>query len=80
VYPIRYVPIQAHVFGVEIPLRRIYSLNPLVRIVGAFRDVLYDLRFPPLWDLAYILLWAIGAVVIGMWVFGKLERRLAEEV
>jgi len=80
VYPIRYVPVQAHVFGMEIPLRRLYSLNPLVRIVGAFRDVLYDLRFPPLWDLAYILLWAIGMVVLGMWVFGKLERRLAEEV
>jgi len=80
VYPIRYVPIQAHVFGMEIPLRRIYSLNPLVRIVGAFRDVLYDLRFPPLWDLAYVSLWAIGMVVLGMWVFGKLDRRLAEEV
>jgi ABC-2 type transport system permease protein len=80
VYPIRYVPVQAHVFGMEIPLRRIYSLNPLVRIVGAFRDVLYDLRFPPLWDIAYVLLWAIGMVVFGMWVFGKLDRRLAEEV
>jgi ABC-type polysaccharide/polyol phosphate export permease len=80
VYPIRYVPIHAHVFGMEIPLRRLYSLNPLVRIVGAFRDVLYDLRFPPLWDLAYVFLWAIGTVVFGMWVFGKLDRRLAEEV
>ena len=75
-----YVPVEAHVFGMEIPLRRIYSLNPLVRIVGAFRDVLYDLRFPPLWDIAYVLLWAISMVVIGMWVFGKLDRRLAEEV
>ena len=80
VYPIRYVPIKAHVFGMEIPLRRIYELNPLVRIVEAFRDVLYDLRFPPLWDLAYVLLWAIGMVVVGMWVVGKLDRRLAEEV
>jgi len=80
VYPIRYVPVHATVLGVEIPLLRIYSLNPLVRFVGAFRAVLYDLRFPPLWDMAYILLWAIGAVVVGFWVFAKLDRRLAEEV
>jgi ABC-type polysaccharide/polyol phosphate export permease len=51
-----------------------------VRFVGAFRDVLYDLRFPPLWDIAYITLWAVGALVVGYWVFGKLDRRLAEEV
>src|SRR5690349_19169095 len=51
VYPIRFVPVHATLFGVEIPLLRIYSLNPLVRFVGAFRAVLYDLRFPPLWDL-----------------------------
>ena len=80
VYPIRYVPVHAHVLGVEIPLLRIYSLNPLVRVVGAFRAVLYDLRFPPLWDVAYIFLWAVGTLAVGLWVFGKLDRRLAEEV
>jgi ABC-type polysaccharide/polyol phosphate export permease len=80
VYPIKYVPVHATVFGVEIPLLRLYSLNPLVRFVGAYRDVLYDLRFPPLWDTVYILLWAIGSLLFGMWVFAKLDRRLAEEV
>jgi ABC-2 type transport system permease protein len=80
VYPIRYVPIHAHVLGVEIPLRRIYSLNPLVRFVGAFRDALYNLRFPPLWDICYITLWAGAMLAIGMWVFSRLDRRLAEEV
>jgi ABC-type polysaccharide/polyol phosphate export permease len=80
VYPISYVPVHAHLFGIEIPLLRLYSLNPLVRFVGAFRAVLYDLRFPPLWDTIYIVLWAVGALLVGMWVFGKLDRRLAEEV
>jgi ABC-type polysaccharide/polyol phosphate export permease len=55
-------------------------LNPLVRLFECFRDVLYDLRFPPLFDLAYVIAWAAGAVVFGMWVFSKLDRRLAEEV
>jgi ABC-2 type transport system permease protein len=80
VYPLRYVPVHATVLGVEIPLLRIYSLNPLVRFVGVFRDVLYNLRFPPIWDLAYIVLWSIGTLVVGLWVFSKLDRRLAEEV
>lgn len=80
VYPIRYVPVHAHVFGMEIPLLYLYRLNPLVRLVGAFRAALYDLRFPPLWDTLYVVLWAVAMLVIGMWVFGRLDRRLAEEV
>jgi ABC-type polysaccharide/polyol phosphate export permease len=80
VYPIRYVPVHAEVLGMEIPLLRLYSLNPLVRLVGAFRAALYDLRFPPLWDVLYVLIWAVAMFVIGMWVFSKLDRRLAEEV
>jgi lipopolysaccharide transport system permease protein len=80
VYPIRYVPVHATVLGVEIPLLRIYNLNPLVRFVGVFRDVLYDLRFPPLWDVCYVTLWAFAMLAIGMFVFSKLDRRLAEEV
>ena len=80
VYPIKYVPDTAHVLGLTIPLGDIYRLNPLVVIVGAFRDVLYDLRFPPALDLAYLIAWAGGLLLLGMWVFGKLDRRLAEEV
>ena len=55
VYPITVVPVHAHVLGMEIPLRRLYRLNPLVRFVEAFRAVLYDLRFPPLWDTMYLM-------------------------
>jgi lipopolysaccharide transport system permease protein len=80
VYPITYVPLHAHVLGVQIPLLRIYMLNPLVRLMQAFRDALYNLRFPPLWDLAYIIIWAVGLLAFGLWAFSKLDRRLAEEV
>ncbi len=80
-YPIRYVPVHATVFGVEIPLLRIYSLNPLVRFVGASATSLYDLRFPPLFDLLYIV--AVGDRRCSSSACGcsrKLDRRLAEEV
>ena len=80
VYPIRLVPVRAEIFGIDVPVRRIYELNPLVRMVAVFRDVLYNLRFPNIWDLGYFALWAIGLCAFGWFVFHKLEPRLAEEV
>jgi lipopolysaccharide transport system permease protein len=80
VYPISYVPKTADLLGMTIPLRAIYELNPLVTFVESFRSVLYDLAFPPIGDLAYLTAWAVVLLGFGLWVFGKLERRLAEEL
>lgn len=80
VYPVSYVPKTATVLGVEIPLLRIYELNPLVRFVEAFRAVLYDLRMPSLLTIGYITLWALAMLAIGAAIFSRLDRRLAEEV
>ncbi len=80
VYPIRLVPKEATVFGHEIALRYVYELNPLVRFLTAYRDVLYDLRFPAVGDIAYLVVWAAASLAIGLWVFSRLDGRLAEEV
>jgi ABC-2 type transport system permease protein len=80
VYPIRLVPDEATVLGLEIPLDFLYRLNPLVRLVELYRDVFYDLRFPDLVDLSYVTAWALGTLAMGLWVFSRLDRRLAEEV
>ena len=80
VYPIRLVPKTAEVAGIEIPVRAIYELNPLVPMINCFRAILYDLRFPDLGDLAYFGAWAIAMLFVGHWFFGRLDRRLAEEV
>jgi lipopolysaccharide transport system permease protein len=80
VYPISLVPDEGTLFGIEIPVGFLYRLNPLVHVVQAFRSVLYDLRFPPLNSTLYIVGWAIGSVIFGLWVFSRLDRRLAEEV
>jgi lipopolysaccharide transport system permease protein len=80
VYPIRVVPVHAHILGVLVPFRRLYLLNPLVRMVQSYRAVLYDLRFPAFGDVAYLLAWTVGLCVLGFWVFRKFERRLAEEL
>jgi ABC-type polysaccharide/polyol phosphate export permease len=31
-------------------------------------------------DLAYLVAWAVVLLGFGLWVFGKLDRRLAEEL
>lgn len=80
VYPVSLVPKHEEVAGWNIPVRQIYELNPLVPLIESFRDVLYDLRFPDLGNLAYVSAWAVGLLAFGWWVFHRLEPRLAEEV
>jgi ABC-type polysaccharide/polyol phosphate export permease len=80
VYPITVVPKHKEILGFDVPVREIYRLNPLVRFIEGFRDVLYNLRMPSMATLLYLVAWAGGLLVVGMWAFRKLEPRLAEEV
>jgi ABC-type polysaccharide/polyol phosphate export permease len=80
VYPITLVPEHREVLGVNVPVLFIYELNPLARFVEAFRSVLYDLRFPSLGTIAYLLAWTAGSLAFGLFVFRRLEPRVAEEV
>ncbi len=50
-------------------------------MLGIYRDVLYDLRFPSLGE-AWPTSWAGPSALLwfGWWVFSRLEPRLAEEV
>jgi ABC-2 type transport system permease protein len=80
VYPITLVPAHHEVMGVNVPVRFIYDLNPLVQFIQGFRAVLYDLRFPPVTSMLYMILWSVGSLFVGLKVFRKLEPRLAEEV
>jgi len=58
----------------------LYRLNPMVRFVESYRACLYDLRFPPLADVAYLVGAAVVALVVGALVFARLEPKLAEEL
>jgi len=84
VYPISYV-VDAdnkhpELWGHEIPVLFLYKLNPMVRLVEAYRDALYDLRFPPLFDLVYVTAFGLVTLAIGLWTFRRLQGRLAEEL
>jgi ABC-2 type transport system permease protein len=66
--------------GNRLPLVRIYRLNPMTRFVECYRNVLYDLRFPALVDLAFLGVVSVVTLLVGYWVFRRLESRLAEEL
>jgi ABC-2 type transport system permease protein len=76
VYPITYVPKEWK----GIPLRHLYTFNPMVRFAETFRDVMYDLRFPSWNDTLFLVVVSGLTLALGMWVFSKLEGRLAEEL
>jgi lipopolysaccharide transport system permease protein len=80
VYPLSKVPERAELLGLDVAVRSLYRLNPMVPMVEAYRDVLYDLRFPPVGDLAYVAAWGAACLAVGLLVFSRLEPRLAEEL
>jgi len=58
----------------------LYRLNPMVRMVSAYRDLLYHLRLPPASDIAYLVVVAGMSLALGLYTFGRFEPKLAEEL
>ena len=58
----------------------LYRLNPVTPVVNAYRDVLYYGRTPDLRTLVLAVCIGIVTVVLGVLIFGKLQRRFAEEL
>ncbi|MCU1657194.1 MAG: transporter permease [Pseudonocardiales bacterium] len=57
-----------------------YRLNPLERFVEAFRNLLYDNRWPTALNTLVLVLVSLGVLVLGMAVFRRFQGRLAEEL
>jgi ABC-2 type transport system permease protein len=69
--------VQQHISGA---LFRLYELNPMTQFVIAYRNVLYDLRWPTLGNITYLVVVSIATLVVGVLVFRRFEGRLAEEL
>lgn len=80
IYPPEQIPVESTVLGVEVPTRSLLELNPMAIYVDAYRDVLYDLRWPALTQWLAMTALAAGALLLGGLVFRRLEPRLAEEM
>lgn len=71
VYPITLVPVA---------LRQLLKLNPLTDFTECIRAAWYDNRLPPGPEVAYLVVISAAVFFLGLFVFGKLEGKLAEEL
>ena len=59
---------------------RIYNDLPMAVVVRIYRNLMYDLRMPRLIDYGLLAGYAVVALLIGWWIFDRLEGRFAEEL
>lgn len=82
IYPIERVAAssanQGGLFGTPITILGIYDLNPIVHFVALFRQLIYDNRFPDPIEWLICVCWSLLSIGVGMLIFRKNERNLAE--
>ena len=61
-------------------LRGLFMLNPMTPVLIAYRDILYYKTAPQMTTMASSLAMGILFLVMGWLLFGKLEKRFAEEL
>lgn len=60
--------------------RGLFSLNPMMPVIQAYRDILYYARVPKLFTLTEAFVLGIFFLILGWIVFSKLKKRFAEEL
>ncbi|MGK0722260.1 ABC transporter permease [Leucobacter sp. W1478] len=56
----------------------VYTWNPMYHFVSAFRQLMYDNRWPDSQNLLICASWTAVALILGLWVFGRSEKKIAE--
>ncbi len=64
--------------GTPVTVFDLYLLNPMVHFVEIFRNLLYDNRWPNPSEVLICVLWAFAILTLGIWVFRRHEKKLAE--
>ncbi len=82
IYPINLIQVQSDniggLLGTTIRFIDIYEINPMVKFVQVFRELLYDGRLPDGPTLLACAIWAVVSLAVGLWVFRINEKKLAE--
>jgi ABC-2 type transport system permease protein len=82
IYPSSLVATQSdrvgYLFGTQLTVEFLYNLNPMVHFLEVFRNLLYDQRFPLIEEWLICLVWAAASLAVGLFVFQRNERKLAE--
>jgi ABC-type polysaccharide/polyol phosphate export permease len=59
-------------------LAPIMALNPLVGVIGAFQEILYDGAFPNMKALAYSAIVGVVLLAVGQWLFERYRESFSE--
>lgn len=82
IYPVSLIKDMSDRFGgllgTHITIFDIYTLNPMYHFVTAFRQLLYDNRWPDPVHLITCIVWTAAAVLAGVLVFSRAEKKIAE--
>ena len=82
IYPLNLVQDQSDrigpLFGSDIALVDVFRWNPMENYVDVFRQLLYDNRWPDLETFLVCAVWAFLSLAVGVLVFRRNERSLAE--
>jgi lipopolysaccharide transport system permease protein len=57
-----------------------YLLNPLTDAIIIYRDIMIYGKLPDPYNVGILLIFSIGAFLVGYFVFEKLQRRFAEVI
>lgn len=76
IYPVELIPEDWH----GIPLRSLLALNPMADYVEITRNLLYDLRLPSTFAVAYSLAWTVGLALVAWFVYRRWGRDVSEVV
>jgi ABC-type polysaccharide/polyol phosphate export permease len=86
-YPVDLLPVQATLWGVALPIRRlVYILNPMASIIASYRSVLYGFTSgsppaaPALDFFSRTAVTAVACLLVGYAIFARYSSRFGEEV
>lgn len=75
-YPIDQIPEEWK----GIPVRTIMAANPIAEFIIAIRNCVYDLQWPSFGQMAALLAWTVGAVLLAWWVYVRKGQDIGEAV
>lgn len=73
-------PVMYSIDMVPDKIRAVFFLNPMTSVIVAYRDILYYKQAPELGTLITATVLGCGLLIIGWFLFGRLERHFAEEL
>jgi ABC-type polysaccharide/polyol phosphate export permease len=73
-------PIVYPIYAIPPHFQTLLKLNPMTDATISYRAVLYDGRLPGWFEFGYFVAWAFVALIVGLVVFNKFEKDMAEEL